>query len=346
MIIDREAWQRVLEFDIDNLNSEYGFATRLAKENFWTKDFTHRAIVEYKKFMFLAAKSDLMVSPSPVVDVVWHEHLTFTQSYHDFCSLLGKQIQHIPSTRDSGDYERFRLAKERTGKLYAQAFGEPPRDIWEFGGMYESLDLPKARMKIRESVIIGILVFVALLIPAFFVLRPMYVHIPGLSFVFGWMALMMLTLLLLELFNKRYLSKLIQATDRASFLFHLHPLEVIYSKTLQLPHVVNGVLNQLIHSKKIERVSDGFYANAQPGQAESAEEFLVLTTLEKWPGTRYEILMRLLQSKPAIQNVGECVDAIQKYIVKSKKFATLFYTNLAVILIVYLLGVTRLLIGI
>ena len=68
MIIDREAWQRVLEFDIENVRSEYGFATRLAKENFWTKDFTQRAIMEYRKFMFLAANADLMVSPSPVVD--------------------------------------------------------------------------------------------------------------------------------------------------------------------------------------------------------------------------------------------------------------------------------------
>ena len=345
MIIDREAWQRVLEFDIENVRSEYGFATRLAKENFWTKDFTQRAIMEYRKFMFLAANADLMVSPSPVVDEVWHEHLTFTQSYHDFCSLLGKQIQHIPSTRDRHDFEKFRLAKERTGKLYAQAFGEAPKDIWEFGGMYESLGLPKARMKIRAAVIIGILAFVVLLIPAFFVLQPIYTQIPGMSFVVGWMVLVLLSILLLELFNNSYLSKLIEASDWASFIFRLHPLEVIYAKTQQLAHVVTGVLHQLLQSKKVALQQDGGYVGQEPSKAECAEEYSVLAMLEQWPGTRYNALVRLLQNKPAIQNVGDCVDAIQKYVVKSKKFATLFYTNLAVLLFVYLLGIARLLIG-
>jgi hypothetical protein len=102
-MINNAMWQRALDYPIDNIHSEYGFGTRLASENYWTINFTQRAILEYRKFMFLAANSDLMVSPSPVVDVVWHEHLTFTQSYHEFCDILGKQIQHVPSTRDSQD---------------------------------------------------------------------------------------------------------------------------------------------------------------------------------------------------------------------------------------------------
>jgi hypothetical protein len=72
--------------------SEYGFSSRLAKENYWSKNFAKKTILEYKKFMYLAAMSDMMVSPSEIIDVVWHEHLIFTQSYKEFCDLLGRQI--------------------------------------------------------------------------------------------------------------------------------------------------------------------------------------------------------------------------------------------------------------
>src|SRR5688572_7704030 len=110
--MDDILWAKILEFDLDKPLSHYGFSTRLAKENFWTKNFTKRAVLEYKKFMYLAAKADMMVSPAAVVDIVWHEHLTFTKSYQEFCDVLGKQIQHVPSTHARDDFERFRIAKE------------------------------------------------------------------------------------------------------------------------------------------------------------------------------------------------------------------------------------------
>src|ERR1700752_1477695 len=98
-------WLKVSEFDLDDPMSEYGFSTRLANENYWTRDFTKKAIAEYKKFMYLAGTSDLMVSPSEIVDVVWHQHLIFTSSYSEFCNVLGKTIQHVPSTHNKEDHE-------------------------------------------------------------------------------------------------------------------------------------------------------------------------------------------------------------------------------------------------
>ena len=87
--MDNLLWNKILEFDLDSPFSEYGFSTRLADENYWTKNFTTKAILEYKKFMYLAGTSDFMVSPSEVIDTVWHQHLIYTQSYNDFCQLLG-----------------------------------------------------------------------------------------------------------------------------------------------------------------------------------------------------------------------------------------------------------------
>lgn len=89
-MINTELWDKILQFDFDAPPSEYGFTTRLANENFWTEAFTELAILEYKKFMYLAATSEMMVSPSEIVDTVWHQHLIFTQSYQSFCALIGK----------------------------------------------------------------------------------------------------------------------------------------------------------------------------------------------------------------------------------------------------------------
>ncbi|AWM13546.1 hypothetical protein DI487_06515 [Flavobacterium sediminis] len=93
--MNHEIWDPIERFEFDQAVSGYGFITRLAFENNWTAFFTLKAIEEYKKFMYLAAVENVMVSPSKIVDVVWHQHLIFTQSYNDFCSILGKRIEHI-----------------------------------------------------------------------------------------------------------------------------------------------------------------------------------------------------------------------------------------------------------
>ena len=86
------AWEKILAFEIGSKNLDYSFGIRLGIENKWSLQFTQNAITEYKKFMFLASVSDEMVSPSPVVDEVWHLHLLDSKSYSDFCKLLGKKI--------------------------------------------------------------------------------------------------------------------------------------------------------------------------------------------------------------------------------------------------------------
>lgn len=133
--MEKELWDKIFSFDLDYPVSEYGFSIRLARENYWTKNFTDTAILEYKKFMYLAATSDLMVSPSEIVDKVWHQHLIFTKFYSDLCDLIGKQIQHVPSTHNRDEYEKFIQAKDRTKKLYISTFGNQPEIIWEYADM-------------------------------------------------------------------------------------------------------------------------------------------------------------------------------------------------------------------
>ncbi|MFN6039406.1 MAG: glycine-rich domain-containing protein, partial [Bacteroidota bacterium] len=89
--MSKELWQKICDFDFDDpAGGNYTFTIRLAKENYWSKNFTELAVLEYKKFMYLAAIADQIVSPSEIVDVVWHQHLVYTNSYNDFCKLAGK----------------------------------------------------------------------------------------------------------------------------------------------------------------------------------------------------------------------------------------------------------------
>src|SRR5262245_60127571 len=94
-----ELWRKISEFSIDLPGVELPFSARLAKENEWPKHFTHRAIEEYKKFVFLAVAAEHPVSPSDTVDQVWHLHLTYTKNYwKDFCKeTLGQPLHHSPT---------------------------------------------------------------------------------------------------------------------------------------------------------------------------------------------------------------------------------------------------------
>ena len=199
--MNKDLWNKILQFEFDSLEGEYVFSTRLAKENFWTKRFTIAAILEYKKFMYLAATSNSMVSPSVIVDKVWHLHLVYTESYKEFCTLIGKQVKHIPSTHNRKEISRFKRANQQTRSLYRATFGDQPKIIWQNKDMYESLNLEKAKYKLRSSIIVGIFIFI-ILIPLFFLLlQPLYLKIGNPDFLVWLLSFTLLTFLILEFYN-------------------------------------------------------------------------------------------------------------------------------------------------
>ena len=206
-----ERWKQILDFDFDHPWSEYGFSTRLASENYWTKAFTELAILEYKKFMYLAAVSEYMVSPSGVVDEVWHQHLIFTQSYNDFCQILGKKVQHVPSTHNKEEFQKFKLAKERTKRFYNEAFGDEPKSVWGYESMFESLHLKKGSFKIRTFLIAGILALIVLIIPFYFALRSLYSQIGNPEFIIVFIIISAIALCALEYINRRRMAEIVNA---------------------------------------------------------------------------------------------------------------------------------------
>ncbi|MEL6930426.1 MAG: TIGR04222 domain-containing membrane protein, partial [Cyanobacteria bacterium J06600_6] len=89
----KQVFTRIKAFSFDKPGTEFTFNQRLARENAWSIEYTHRVIEEYQKFIFLAVFAGHIVTPSEPIDRVWHLHLTYTRSYwNDFCpNTLGQK---------------------------------------------------------------------------------------------------------------------------------------------------------------------------------------------------------------------------------------------------------------
>lgn len=137
--------------------STKAFAHKLTRKLGWTIDLALRAIAEYKKYVYLGMVSDFSVTPSKIIDQVWHEHLLFTRAYANFCQeILCRDFDHnpelVPADDQTGVFQAQYLA---TLNLYRKEFGiEPPPDIWSVPKFKtESLkkDSYEPRKKIREN---------------------------------------------------------------------------------------------------------------------------------------------------------------------------------------------------
>ncbi len=116
-----------MNFNIDDPDSSFTFTDRLCRENDWKMEYALRAILEYKKFIFLVCTSDKAQTPSDQVDQVWHLHLLYTQSYwNEFCKgILNKEIHHGP-TKGVEERGLFKEQYSCTLGQYSQKFNEKP----------------------------------------------------------------------------------------------------------------------------------------------------------------------------------------------------------------------------
>lgn len=56
-------YKRIRQFSLDDINARLPFSKKLAAQNNWTIEYTHWAIEEYKKFVFLAVVAEHVVIP-------------------------------------------------------------------------------------------------------------------------------------------------------------------------------------------------------------------------------------------------------------------------------------------
>ncbi len=127
-----EIWNKIQNFEIDDLDSSFSFTDRLARENDWSIEYALRTVLEYKKFIFLITISDFPQTPSDQIDQVWHLHLLYTESYWiELCkNTINKNIHHGP-TKGSEERILFKKQYSKTLDFYESTFNEkPPSDIW------------------------------------------------------------------------------------------------------------------------------------------------------------------------------------------------------------------------
>lgn len=152
-----ERWKKLQNFQLDDPNADFSFSDRLARENDWSLLYCHRAIDEYKKFIFLATFADHAVTPSDEIDQVWHLHLLYTQSYwQEMCAgILGTEIHHGP-TKGIQQRENFKHQYSKTLASYQHFFKEsPPDDIWpEVSKRFKYVNFQRVNMhthKVRKK---------------------------------------------------------------------------------------------------------------------------------------------------------------------------------------------------
>ncbi len=126
-------WIRIDAYQIDDPDAYFPLSSSLAKEQGWSVEFTQRAFMEYKKFIYLCCILPGGASPSKIVDEVWHLHLTYTRDYWGrFCKdTLQKDIHHHPSKGGPDEQLKHEIWYQETLQQYEATFGEPaPADIW------------------------------------------------------------------------------------------------------------------------------------------------------------------------------------------------------------------------
>ncbi|GAO44616.1 glycine-rich domain-containing protein [Flavihumibacter petaseus] len=345
--MQQELWSAILQFDLDSPPgddsfSEYSFSIRLAHENQWPKNFTRQAILEYKKFMYLAATASQMVSPSPIVDVVWHQHLLFTQSYNDFCSLLGRQIAHVPSTHNHAEANTFKIAKERTTKLYQQVFGDQPKAIWEYTTITDSLRLPTAKFSVYQFLNIGIPVVLFLTIPMTYLLAPVLIHLNNPGFLEGLVGITLTAFLTLAIVNRVALQNILNGIERDAYVFDLEPLELVFLKTRKISRVVSGVVNELLHREAIRVNPDHTLELDLGGRGNDNEEQQVLQVIGNLKRSWYPAVMKELSAKPVFANTANSMDALIFHVKKSHRYGNLFKWNFVILTAIWLIATSRL----
>jgi hypothetical protein len=147
----KELWLRIKNYHFEHLvvpsfweqvTARFGgidastkaFADKIARKHNWGKGFAILAVEEYKKFIYLGIVSSFYVTPSKIIDVVWHEHLLFSKAYRIFCKqVIEHDFDHYPELVPAAEQTaQFYAQYLATIELYTNEFGvTPPAYIWE-----------------------------------------------------------------------------------------------------------------------------------------------------------------------------------------------------------------------
>jgi hypothetical protein len=110
--------QRLARVDLSKVMTE------VVDENGLSAADAARAEDLYRKYLTLIHKFPGQdFTPSRLIDLVWHAHITHTQQYMNDCDLLfGHYLHHIMIADQP---ERLEFSRETTSERFEQSFGIP-----------------------------------------------------------------------------------------------------------------------------------------------------------------------------------------------------------------------------
>lgn len=129
----RALWQRLHQYEFGGEHHE-AFLTRVAHACQTTREGAQAALEEYRRFCFLAISAGHPVTPSELIDQVWHAHMTDTRDYWQrFCpQVLEQSLHHAPSLGGAQEHERHQQQYRETYISYERFFGDPPAAQWPY----------------------------------------------------------------------------------------------------------------------------------------------------------------------------------------------------------------------
>jgi hypothetical protein len=124
-------WDRIERHVFDGEHA-LNFVNRLARDHRWSLPFSRGAILEYRRFCFLAVTGPTPVTPSEQVDEVWHLHLTYSRDYWEiWCgNVLRKPLHHDPTLGGPAERDKYRSQYAATLSRYEHVFGPPSVAFW------------------------------------------------------------------------------------------------------------------------------------------------------------------------------------------------------------------------
>jgi hypothetical protein len=127
----QELWRRIEQHDFEP-DTPLNFTRRLARDHGWSLEDARRAIGAYRRFCFLATVSPTPVTPSDVVDEVWHQHLTYSRDYWTvWCGeRLQAPLHHDPTPGGAEAQLTYRRQYAETLALHERFFGPPHQEFW------------------------------------------------------------------------------------------------------------------------------------------------------------------------------------------------------------------------
>jgi hypothetical protein len=136
----QELWRRVEQHDFEP-DTPLNFTRRLARDHGWSLEEARAAVDAYRRYCFLAIISPTPVTPSEVVDEVWHQHLIYSRDYWTiWCGeTLRAPLHHDPTPGGPEAQIIYRRQYAETLALHERVFGPPSPELWpathlRFGG--------------------------------------------------------------------------------------------------------------------------------------------------------------------------------------------------------------------